>query len=165
MNKTLFVIAMEKEAIPIIEKLNLKQKQEGLYENEKIDLLIAGIGKQRTAINLVKYLENNVKPEKIINIGYCGSNAFDIGEIINVTNSLNYEWFIPGEEKYSMKDYGNQKLELIENAKKSACYSSESFVTSTDIKEDCIFDMELHSLAIIADIYDIKLMSLKNILK
>lgn len=45
--------------------------------------------------------------------------------------------------------------------KKSVCYSSESFVTSTDIKEECIFDMELHSIAIIADMYDVKLMSLK----
>ena len=31
MNKTLFVIAMEKEAIPIIEKLNLKRKGENIY--------------------------------------------------------------------------------------------------------------------------------------
>jgi len=113
MNKTLFVIAMEKEASPIIEKLNLKQKQESLYGNEKIDLLITGIGKQRTAINLVRYLENNPKPEKIINIGYCGSNAFDIGEIINVTSSFNYEWHIPGEEKYSMKDLRKSKFRTI----------------------------------------------------
>lgn len=113
MNKTLFVIAMEIEAMPIIEKLNLKQKQEGLYGNEKIDLLITGIGKQRTAINLVKYLEKNRKPEKIINIGYCGSNAFDIGEIINVKSSLNYEWHIPGEEKYSMKDLRKSKFRTI----------------------------------------------------
>jgi len=104
---------MEKEAKPIIEKLNLKQKQEGLYGNEKIDLLITGIGKQRTAINLVRYLENNPKPEKIINIGYCGSNAFDIGEIINVTSSFNYEWHIPGEEKYSMKDLRKSKFRTI----------------------------------------------------
>ena len=57
--------------------------------------------------------------------------------------------------------YGNQRLELLENVKKSICYSSESFVTSTDIKEECLFDMELHSIAIIADMYNIKLMSLK----
>ena len=113
MNKNLFVIAMEKEASPIIEKLNLIKKQECLYGNEKIDLLIAGIGKQRTAINLIKYLENNPKPEKIINIGYCGSNAFDIGEVINVTSSLNYEWNIPGEEKYSMKNLRKSRLRAI----------------------------------------------------
>jgi len=113
MNKNLFVIAMEKEASPIIEKLNLKQKQESLYGNEKIDLLITGIGKQRTAINLIKYLENNGKPEKIINIGYCGSNAFDIGEIINVTSSLNYEWNIKGEEKYSMSGLQKSKFRNI----------------------------------------------------
>ena len=113
MNKTLFVIAMEKEAKPIIEKLNLIQKQQNLYVNEKIDLLITGIGKQRTAINLIKYLENNEKSDLIINIGYCGSNAFDIGEIINITSSMNYEWHIPGEEKYSMKDLRKSKIRVI----------------------------------------------------
>lgn len=104
MNKILFVIAMEKEAKPVIEKLNLKQKQENLYGNEKIDLIITGIGKQKTAINLIKYLERNKKPDLIINIGYCGSNAFDIGDIVNVISSMNYEWHIPGEEKYKMSD-------------------------------------------------------------
>ena len=43
------------------------------------------------------------------------------------------------------------------------CYSAECFVTSTDIKEDVIFDMELHSLALICDMYNIKLASLKKI--
>jgi len=113
MNKTLFAIAMEKEAKPIIEKLNLKQKQENVFGNGNIDLLITGIGKQKTAIHLIKYLENNPKPKKIINIGYCGSNVFDIGEVINVTSSLNYEWNIPGEQKYRMKDLRKSKFRNI----------------------------------------------------
>ena len=66
-----------------------------------------------------------------------------------------------GKKNIVWKTYGNQSLELLEDIKKSICYSSESFVTSTDIKEDCVFDMELHSIAIIADMYEIKLMSLK----
>ena len=65
------------------------------------------------------------------------------------------------KKNIAWRTYGNQSLELLENIKKSICYSSESFVTSTDIKEECVFDMELHSLAIIADMYDINLMSLK----
>ena len=60
---------------------------------------------------------------------------------------------------------GNQELELIENdkIKKIPCYTAESFVTSTDITEEALFDMELHSLAIICDIYKIKLLSLKKV--
>ena len=42
-------------------------------------------------------------------------------------------------------------------------YSAECFVTSTDIKEDVVFDMELHSLAIICDMYNIKLASIKKV--
>ena len=33
----------------------------------------------------------------------------------------------------------------------------------TDIKEKCIFDMELHSAALIADIYKIPLISIKKV--
>jgi len=61
--------------------------------------------------------------------------------------------------------FGNQELVLIENdsMQKVKCYSAESFVTSTDIKESVAFDMELHSIAIICDIYKIPLMSIKKI--
>ena len=46
---------------------------------------------------------------------------------------------------------------------KAPCYSAESFVTKTDIKETVVFDMELHSIAIICDMYKIPLISLKMI--
>ena len=43
------------------------------------------------------------------------------------------------------------------------CYSAECFVTSTDIKEDAVFDMELHSIYLICCIHGIKLLSLKKV--
>ncbi len=162
MKNILLHCAMEKEAKQIAEKLNLKQVDSKFYSSEDMSLIVTGIGKQRTAIEMIKYLEKNEKPDLIINIGYAGSNNGEIGSWVSINKSYNYEWEIPGEEKYSM-DIGNQDLVTSNSIKNLPCYSAECFVTKTDIKEDAIFDMELHSLAIICDMYDIKLASLKKI--
>lgn len=175
--KLLLHCAMEKEGRQIAEKLGLKQIKENLYrldnalnnlnENvinaDAIDLLITGIGKQRTAIELTKYLENEEKPDLIINIGYAGSTNTKTGTWVSICKSYNYEWNIPGEERYSMTNLGNQELMTIDSLEKIPCYTAEEFVTYTDIKEDVIFDMELHSLAIICDMYKIKLLSIKKV--
>lgn len=164
MRKILYICAMKKEAIEITEKLNMRKIDENVYKNEYETMLITGIGKQRTAISLTKYLCENEKPDIIINIGYAGSTDIKVGKWVNITKSYNYEWNIPGEEKYSMLNIGNQELEMTsEDILKVKCYSAESFVTKTDIKESVAFDMELHSIAIICDMFKIPLMSLKKI--
>ncbi len=162
MKNVLLHCAMKKEALQIAEKLGLLKVSENLYHLDNISLLISGIGKQKTAIEVVKYLENNNLPDLIINIGYAGSSNQQIGTWVSINKSYNLEWEIPGEEKYSM-DVGNQDLVVIPELKSLPCYSAESFVTQTSIKDDVIFDMELHSLAIICDMYNIKLASLKKV--
>ena len=154
--------AMEKEGKQIADKLGLKCIEKYIYRTENKTLIITGLGKQKTAIGVTKYLENNVKPDIIINIGYAGSTNQKVGSWVSISNSYNLEWNIPNEEKYSM-DMGNQELIIAKDIKSLPCYSAECFVTSTDIKEDVIFDMELHSLALICDMYNIKLASLKKI--
>lgn len=164
MKNILYICAMEKESVEITRELGMEKVQGDIYKNEKETMLITGIGKQRTAIKLTKYLCENGKPDIIINIGYAGSTNIEIGKWVNITKSYNYEWNIPGEEKYSMPDIGNQELITInENFPRVSCYSAESFVTKTDIKETVAFDMELHSIAIICDMYKIPLISLKKI--
>ena len=167
MKKILFVIAMQKEATKIAEELKLNKITENQYSRDNITLIITGVGKQQTAIGLVSYLENNKesKPDIIINMGYVGSTNSKIGQWVNVNKSYNYEWNIPGEEKYSFLDYGNQELELIKNTEiqKVECYSAESFVTKTDLTGHLAFDMELHSVAVIGDMFKIPVMSLKKI--
>ena len=171
MNNILIHCAMEKEGKKIADSLNLVQKEENkifnIYEGKeketKIDLIITGIGKQKTAIGLSTYLCTNARPDIIINIGYAGSTNEEIGRWINISKSYNLEWDIPGEEKYSMKDIGNQELEKIENLKLLPCYSSETFVTSSKIKDNVIFDMELHSICLLGDLYNIPVLSLKKI--
>ena len=127
--------------------------------------MITGIGKQLTAINLTKYLCKYEKPDLIINIGYAGSTDIRVGKWVNISRVYNYEWEIPGEEKYVMLAGGSQKLELLDNSEieKVECYSSESFVTETDIEEHVAFDMELHSISLLCEMYEIPLISLKKI--
>lgn len=167
MKKILFVIAMQKEATKIAEELTLKQITENQYSRDNITLIITGVGKQQTAIGLVSYLENNKenKPDIIINMGYAGSTNSEIGQWVNVNKSYNYEWNIPGEERYTIIGYNKEKISTLDSAniKILPCYSAESFVTSTNIKEDVVFDMELHSIYMICCKYDIELISLKKV--
>lgn len=165
MKEILIVCAMKKESNLIAQKLNLKQVNENIWRKDNISLLIAGIGKQRTAISLTKYLCENSKPDLIINIGYAGSTDIKVGSWVNITKSYNYEWEIPGEEKYSFLDYGNKTLNRIDDdsIEKVECYSSESFVTKTELKGHIAFDMELHSVVVICDMFNIPIMSLKKI--
>lgn len=172
MKNILYVIAMEKEAKEISKKLELKKVEEyrelQVYRNKNTTLLIAGIGKQLTAINLIKYLENcaeEQKPDLIINLGYVGSTNTKIGTWVNVIKSYNYEWNIPGEQKNTIDGFDADIIKTITNCEiqKLPCYSAESFVTQTDIKEDVVFDMELHSIYMICCLYNIELLSLKKV--
>lgn len=167
MKNILFVCSMEKEGKQIAKQLNMKEEKNNLFINEstKQKLLITGIGKQLTAINLTQYLCENSIPNLIINIGYAGSTDIEIGKWVNISRVYNYEWEIPGEEKYVMLAGGSQNLQIIKNSniENVECYSSESFVTQTNIKEHVAFDMELHSISLICDLYKIPLISLKKI--
>lgn len=180
MKQILFVIAMEKEAIDITKELGLEKIKDGIYRKENISLLITGIGKQQTAIRLTQYLERaKNKPDIIINMGYAGSTNSKIGEWVNVSKSYNYEWNIPGEQQYVIEGFEKNMIKLLsqldssirgetkilhkDNIKELPCYSAESFVTSTDIKDDVLFDMELHSIYLICCIYGIELVALKKV--
>ena len=167
MKKVLFICALEKEGRQMAERLEMREISDGVFENKEKnqDLIITGMGKQFTAISLTKYLCNNEKPDLIINVGYAGSTDIPIGKWVNISRAYNYEWDIPGEEKYVMIKGGSQKLELLNNSSVEVveCYTSESFVTETDIEEHVAFDMELHSISLICDLNNIKLLSLKKI--
>ena len=166
MKNILLHFAMQKEGKQIAEELNLKLKTDKeitIYRNDNINLIITGIGKQKTAIGITKYLCENDKPDLIINIGYAGSVNCKIGSFVSINKSYNLEWNIPGEQKYTMDDLGGQDLVAIEDLENLPCYSAECFVNNTDIKENVVFDMELHSVSLLADLYNIPLASLKKI--
>ena len=191
MKNILIHCAMQKEGMQIAKALNLTKKDKKetntskgneekndiklidnfitIYsncieeKNIKLNLIITGNKKKKTAIGLTKYLCENDKPDLIINIGYAGSVNCKIGSWNSINKSYNLEWDIPGEQKYSMDDLGRQDLVTIDELENLPCYSAECFVNSTDIKENVIFDMELHSVSLLADLYNIPLVSLKKV--
>ena len=149
-----------------LDETHINDKNSKLKNNEnktKISLIITGIGKQKTAIGLTQYLCKNSKPDLIINIGYAGSTNSKIGSWISINKSYNLEWDIMNEQKYSMDDLGGQDLITIKELEQLPCYSAECFVNSTNIKDNVIFDMELHSVSLLADLYSIPLISLKKV--
>ena len=56
MKEILIICAMEKESKTIAQELKLQKVTETIFRKNNISLLISGIGKQKTAINLTKYL-------------------------------------------------------------------------------------------------------------
>jgi len=71
------VTALQSEAQPIIEFLNLIKIEKNIYSNHDTTLIISGIGKINSAIAVTK-----LKPMgKIINIGISGSSSHDIGTL------------------------------------------------------------------------------------
>ncbi len=179
MKRILIHCAMEKEGEKIAYALNLKKIKNdneinekltnlikiyrAIIKNTEVSLLITGIGKQKTAIGLTKYLCENEKPDLLINIGYAGSTHSKISSWISINKSFNLDWDITGEEKYSMHDIGNQDLITIDELEKLPCYTAEYFVNKTDITDNVIFDMELHSVTLLSDLYNIDLISLKKV--
>lgn len=165
MKNILLVCAMEKESKRIVDKLKMNKVSDFVYKNENITILITGIGKQRTAINLTEYLCKEEKPDLIVNIGYAGSTDIPIGKWVGISKSYNYEWFIPGEEQYSFLDLGNKSLETItgKGLEYVECYSAESFVTETNLIGHIAFDMELHSVVVVGEMYNIPVMAFKKI--
>lgn len=93
-------------------------------------VVITGIG----GVNVIRALKNISKDEKIVNIGYAGSNHLPIGEKVVVGRSaLLHELFQYEEEIGNTIDFPNHK---------TICYTSTDFVVKTKIEEPCVFDME-----------------------
>ena len=114
---------------------------------DKYPIIVTGIG----GVNVIRALKNVSKDEEIVNIGYAGSNHLPIGEKVIVgMSALLHESVDYKEEMSKTVDYPNSK---------TICYTSTDFVTKTNIKEPCVFDMEL---AYICAMFD-KVKSIKHI--
>lgn len=90
-------------------------------------IIKTGVG----GINVVRKLKRFPKWLKITNFGYVGSNVLPIGTEIKVGESRLYHPNVEYQEPTYILN-GNVK-----------CYTSNDFVLNTDIKEPCVFDMEL----------------------
>lgn len=97
-------------------------------EYKNIPVLITGIG----MLNVIESLKYFPRETEIINIGYCGSNSLPIKTTVRVGKVQLYHQNV----QYKEPIYEISKNPIV-------CYTSTDFVTSTTIKEPCVFDMEL----------------------
>lgn len=96
------------------------------HEGEPV--LVTGVG----AINVIRALQHLDRNTPIRNFGYCGSNNIPVGTTVVVRHSKLYHPSVDYEEPSYSTAQGTV-----------TCYTSNDFVTHTDIKAPCVFDMEL----------------------
>lgn len=101
------------------------------------EIVHMGVG----ANNVIKTCVGIPAEEKVITVGYCGSNCLKIGQVIEVSKTYRLLDKISG---FTFDDYRNG-YELSKEG--YPCYTNNSFVVQTDIVEPCAFDMELNYIA------------------
>ena len=98
-NEINIVVAMKREALPLISYWDLKENRDKFYSNKKkkINLIISGIGKKKSE-KATKYLaEKTNKNSFFVNIGIAGHKDYNLGEITLVSkvtdNKTKYSWY------------------------------------------------------------------------
>lgn len=102
--------------------------------NERVMIIGEGYG------NVIKSLKDIDKNTLIFNIGYCGSNSIPIGTEVKVRKCYCYHPNFDSSIKYTDEVYSCDPLGDYD------CYTAGDFVTETNIKTPCIFDMELYAI-------------------
>ena len=99
-NEINIVVAMKREAAPLIRHWDLKEKKNDkiFYNKEKkINLIISGIGKKKAEDAAVDIAKTTSKKAFFLNIGIAGHKHFKLGDIIlvsKVTDSTSkYNWY------------------------------------------------------------------------
>lgn len=148
--KYLFIIALEKEAKVIANHYNLNKIDDNYYKKDNIELLITDISRNGITSSLIDYIYKyniNIKDYTMINFGMVGSNNLKINDVYMVDKSYGYNFDLTlFDSPLYVAPYSPYQMDVIENIDKVNCYTSDSFVTSTNLKEDALFDMELNSI-------------------
>ena len=98
-NEINIVVAMKREAIPLINYWDLKENPKKFYSNKKknINLIISGIGKKRAEKATIYLAEQTNNNSFFLNIGIAGHKNYRLGEIIltsKITDNNNkYSWY------------------------------------------------------------------------
>src|SRR5574344_2640302 len=139
----LFVIAMKKEALDVVREYNLEKIDNCFYKNKNMSLIITDIGRNSitaSLLNLILKYNYELLNSIIINIGLVGSNKLEVGKVCLVNNSFGYHFDLtPFGDKLYYANYSPIKLDVIDNIDSYDCYTSDSFVLKTDIKEPVLF--------------------------
>lgn len=84
-------------------------------------------------------LRPEIADDKIVNLGFCGSNNIPVGSVVKVSKTYRLM-----DNVVEFDDYRNG-YELSSDG--VPCYTSNCFVLKTDIEQPCAFDMELNYIA------------------
>lgn len=127
--RTYIVIATESERQLINEFLTE-------WDITHAKVIVTGVG----GLNVIAALKKLKKKSRIINIGYVGSNSYDVGTRIVVGCSSLYHPNVKYESPIYYPSYFDTKFYV---EKGITCFTSNDFVTFTRIKTPVVFDMEL----------------------
>lgn len=137
----------------------------GTLNGKPVALLYTGIGKTSATFALTEALsvleQNAITVKKIINIGLAGGFYLKLGEIVQIKHTIFSDFdlsvFKDPVPSFNLKLTRNLKLPKV------VCFSADRFVTSPlDNKESAyVCDMELTSLAQIAEIKKLELSAFK----
>lgn len=127
--RTYIVIATESERQLISEFLTE-------WDINRAKVIVTGVG----GLNVIAALKKLKKKSRIINIGYVGSNSYDVGTRVVVGCSSLYHPNV----RYESPVYYPVGFDAKFFAEKNVtCFTSNDFVTFTRIKTPVVFDMEL----------------------
>ena len=144
----MLVVIAEKEELKLVKELGY----------EEYPVIITGVG----AMNVIKALKDIPRDTEILNIGYCGSNYYEVGSNVFVRKVMTLHEKTKFYEEPRSCNIGNYEDDLY----CADCYTSTDFVEKTKIKEPCVFDMELAFIrALFNDVTAIKVVSDKLSLK
>ena len=105
----------------------------------KVEKIILGYGEYNTVKTITKLMMNGKfsKKDKFYNIGYVGSNEFEIGKVVPVGKV----------DRETPSKHAKTKAYTLDSDYKVKCYTANDFVESS--KHIGVFDMELYILATI----------------
>ena len=119
----MLIVIAEKEELKLVEELG--------YSNYPV--LITGVG----GMNVIEALRDIPKDTEILNIGYVGSNHWEIGTIVEIVKVATKHEIAHFCEPFKFLQYKNEYDDT------AYCYTSTDFVENTNKTEHCVFDMEL----------------------
>ena len=98
-NEINIVVAMKREALPLISYWDLKKNSKKFYSNKKknINLIISGIGKKKAEKATIYLAEQTNNDSFFLNLGIAGHKNYRLGEIILISkitdNKTKYSWY------------------------------------------------------------------------
>lgn len=167
-----FVIAMESEAAPLIEKMSCIERSDryartvvtGKLCGENTAVVICGVGKVNAGAG-AQYAIDCLGASKIVNIGVAGglNSTTEVGKIYGIEKAVQYDFdlvTLNGTPMGTLNEYAEPYIELAT----VPCYPLRKLGTGDRFNDD-IKDFELLTKELKADIRDMELGAIAHVCK